>query len=193
MTRNGCVGCRENRPIERSGSWLSRLGIDPCVNKLATHLYFSKSRVPWSLPPQKMPAMHYGSPSSSLPSDYAILSHYASAMENTDREEHPHAHDFHDTNEPSDTQDDISHGRRVIRRGSLSSPRTQLPERFDSKTAVPDEYTPLLVPPIEEEVGAGADLILPQNTAKVYRDEFRVLFNYTLPVLRYASPFICCP
>jgi MATE family multidrug resistance protein len=137
-----------------------------------------------------MASMHYGTPSS-LPSDYAILSHYANARANLDTDEHPHDY-FHDQNDPSDTEEDVSPSRRAIRRSSFPPPyaqplRPNLSEPFPSKTLFPvhDEYTPLLVPPIEEEVDPSADPIYPQSTTKVYRDELRILLKYTFPVLRY--------
>jgi len=52
-----------------------------------------------------------------------------------------------------------------------------------------DEYTPLLVPRIEEEVDTNTDQIHQQSTSQVYSDEFRILFKYTLPVVGYTSPF----
>ena len=52
-----------------------------------------------------------------------------------------------------------------------------------------DECTPLLVPRIEEDVDTNTDPIHPQSTSQGYRDEFRILFNYTLPVFWYTSPF----
>jgi MATE family multidrug resistance protein len=136
-----------------------------------------------------MASMHYGTPSS-LPSDYAISSHYANAAENVNTDQH--AHDFHDTVELNDTQDDINPDRRIIRRTSLPSPylRPQPLKPFDSKTSVPDEYTPLLVPRIEEEVDPGTDPVHPKGIAKIYLDEFRTLFKYTLPVMRYALSFL---
>src|SRR6267154_2623811 len=75
-------------------------------------------------------SMHYGTPSS-LPSDYAISSHYANAAENANTDQH--AHDFHDTVELNDTQDDINPDRRVIRHTSLPSPylRPQPLKPFD--------------------------------------------------------------
>ncbi|KAH9958017.1 MATE efflux family protein [Russula dissimulans] len=132
-----------------------------------------------------MASMHYGTPSS-LPSDYALLSRYAHAnTDNTDKDEAPD--DFYDPFEPNDTQDDVIFNRPTIRRTSFPSPflkplQPKLPEPFASNVSVPDEYTPLLVPRIVEEVGAATDSINPQSTIRAYRDEFWILLKYTLPV-----------
>ncbi|KAI9510175.1 MATE efflux family protein [Russula earlei] len=132
-----------------------------------------------------MASMHYGTPSS-LPSDYALLSRYATARDNEP------ADDLHDTFEPDDTQDDMTPYRPVIRRTSFPSPyltplQPKLPEPFASRVPVPDEYTPLLVPRIDEEVGPNIKSTDSQSTARVYRDELRILFKYTVPVFGYAS------
>ena len=126
-----------------------------------------------------MASIHCGTPSS-LPTDYAILSHYSSARVNEQ------THDFHDQNEPINSQDGVNPDRPVIRRSSFPTPysrplKPNLSEPSNSKDFVPviDEYTPLLVPRIVEQV----DLVHPPSTTKVYRDEFRILFKYTLPVL----------
>ena len=134
-----------------------------------------------------MASMHYGTPSS-LPSDYAILSRYAHARENADRDDH----DIYDTDEPTDTQDDMNPHGRPIRRTTFPSSyvlpvQPNVSEPFNPKAFVSDEYTPLLVPRIEEEVDASTDPIYPQSTVQVYRDEFRILLKYTLPVFGYAS------
>jgi MATE family multidrug resistance protein len=133
-----------------------------------------------------MAYIHCGTPSS-LPTDYAILSHYASARANE------HTHDFYDQNEPTDTQDDVKPDKRLSRRSSFPPPHSRpikpnLSGPFLSKGFVPvtDEYTPLLIPRIEEEVDPSVDPIHPPSTTKVYLDEFRILFKYTLPVLRQA-------
>lgn len=131
--------------------------------------------------------MHYGTPSS-LPSDYAILSRYAQARENAGTD------DQHDPDEQTDIQDDMNPHGRVIRRTSFTSSyvlpvQPNIAEPFNPKAFVPDEYTPLLVPRIEEEVDSSTDPIHPQSTSQVYRDEFRILFKYTLPVFGYTSPF----
>ena len=142
--------------------------------------------------------MHYGTPSS-LPSDYALLSRYASARGITNSDEP--VDDIHDQTEPTDVLDDILDdllpNRPAVRRSSFSSPhlrplQPKLPEPYASRVSVPDEYTPLLVPRIEEEVSPSTDPVHNQSTAKVYRDEFRILCKYTLPVFGYASSFIHC-
>jgi hypothetical protein len=143
-----------------------------------------------------MASMHYGTPSS-LPSDYALLSRYAHAnTDNTDKDEAPD--DFYDPFEPNDTQDDVIFNRPTIRRTSFPSPflkplQPKLPEPFASNVSVPDEYTPLLVPRIVEEVGAATDSINPQSTIRAYRDEFWILLKYTLPVFGYALPLRSVP
>ncbi|KAH9991563.1 mate-domain-containing protein [Russula vinacea] len=135
-----------------------------------------------------MASMHYGTPSS-LPSDYALLSRYASARGIINSDEP--VDDLHDLTEPTDVLDDILDdilpNRPAVRRSSFSSPhlrplQPKLPEPYASRVSVPDEYTPLLVPRIEEEVGPSTDPVHSQGTAKVYRDEFRILIKYTLPV-----------
>jgi len=156
---------------------------------------FNQSRVRVVSRPS-MASMHYGTPSS-LPSDYALLSRYANAnRDNTDKDQP--IDDFNDPLEPYDTQDEVTLNQPVIRRTSFPSPflrplQPKLPEPFASNVSVPDEYTPLLVPRIEEEVGPGTDSINPQSTAKVYRDEFRILLKYTLPVFGYALPLHSVP
>lgn len=141
--------------------------------------------------------MHCDMPSS-LPSDCAILSRYAHARENADKDDH-YDHDIYDPNGPTDTHDDTNPNGRLTQRTSLPSSyvlRVQLnvsePVSFDPKSFDPDEYTPLLAPRIEEEVDGQIDPIQPQSTAQVYRDEFCILFKYTLPVFGYTSPF-CTP
>ena len=120
-----------------------------------------------------MTSIHYGSPSS-LPSDYALLSRYANR-------------------DDIDDIDDDSHGpiRPLTRRTSCPFPYLQplqpkLPEHFSPKNSMPDEYTPLLVPRIEEEASTKVDPDHPPSTAKIYRDELRILTKYTLPVFGYA-------
>jgi len=136
-----------------------------------------------------MASIHYGTPSS-LPADYAILSHCANAnaRANAHRDEQPH--NSSDRNEPTDIQGYANSDRPVIRRSSFPPPysrplKPNLSELSHSKAFVhvANEYTPLLVPRIEEEVAGSADPNHPQSTTKVYRDEFRILFKYTLPVL----------
>ena len=136
-----------------------------------------------------MASIFYGTPSS-LPSDYAILSRYANTDEPVD--------DYHEIAESTDTLDGAVPitGRTTTRRSSFPSPylrplQPKLPEPFGSRVSVPDEYSPLLVPRIEEEVVPTADPAH-QSSAKVYRDEFRILLKYTLPVFRYASSFVHC-
>jgi MATE family multidrug resistance protein len=126
-----------------------------------------------------MASMHYGTPSS-LPSDYALLSHYANARENPNSD---------------DTIDDI-YGPTELNAQDEILPcpyfqplQPKLPEPFASKISVPDEYTPLLVPRIVEEVGTGTDPFYPQCAAKIFRDEFRIQLKYALPVLGYVSSF----
>ena len=156
------------------------------VNKTEIYVVWLFSLLP-------MASMHCGTPSS-LPNDYAILSLYANARAYPDTDEQ--AHDLHDQNELTDNQDDVNPNRRVIRRSSFPPPysqplRPKLSEPpFHSKSFIPvvDEYTPLLVPRIEEEDDASTDPVHPQSTTKVYRDEFRILFKYTLPILRYTYP-----
>ena len=131
-----------------------------------------------------MSSMHYGTPSS-LPSDYALLSSYANARGITNDDEP--IDDFHDLCEPTDLLDNVVPYKSVIRRSSFPSPylrplQPKLPESFAPRVSVPDEYTPLLVPRIEEEVSPSTDQLPCQSTAKVYRDEFRILFKYLLPV-----------
>ncbi|KAI9444208.1 MATE efflux family protein [Lactarius indigo] len=133
-----------------------------------------------------MASIHYGTPSS-LPSDYALLSRYASSRENANRDDSPD--DTHDCTDSNSVQDDIHpHGRPIGHRTSFPFPYLQplppkLPDRLSPKDSGPDEYSPLLVPRIEEEDGASDDPAHPPSSAKIYRDELRILFEYTLPVL----------
>jgi MATE family multidrug resistance protein len=131
-----------------------------------------------------MTAIHYGSPSS-LPSDYALLSRYAN---NANR------HDLTDDTHDNDIQDDSNPNGRPIRsvrrRTSWPFPYLQplqpkLPDHYSPKDSMPDEYTPLLVPRIEEEDDTREDPDYPPSSAKVYRDEMRILCKYTLPVFGY--------
>lgn len=128
-----------------------------------------------------MTSIHYGSPSS-LPSDYALLSRYAKDDSTDD------THDYSDSNDVPD--DSHPHGRPIRRRTSFPFPHLQplqpkLPDHY-SKDSRPDEYTPLLVPRIQEEDGTGNDPDNPPGSAKVYKDEMRILVKYTLPVFGYA-------
>ena len=140
-----------------------------------------------------MTSMHYGAPSS-LPSDYAILSRYAHSRENADVDD-DHDHDIYDLDESTDTQDDMNADGRVMRRAILPSSyaipmRPNISQPFNPTTFVSgDEYTPLLVPHIGEDVDTNTDPIYPQSTSQVYIDEFRILIKYTLPVFWYTSPF----
>ncbi|KAH9017086.1 MATE efflux family protein [Lactarius deliciosus] len=133
-----------------------------------------------------MASIHYGTPSS-LPSDYALLSRYAGSRENANRDDSPD--DTHDCTDSNDVQDDIHpHGRPIGRRTAFPFPYLQplqpkSPEHFSPKVSGPDEYSPLLVPRIEEDDSAGNDPAHPLSSAKVYRDELRILLKYTLPVL----------
>jgi MATE family, multidrug and toxin extrusion protein len=126
--------------------------------------------------------MHYGTPSS-LPSDYALLSRYANAT-NSDEP----IDDFYDPSDPSDAHNDGVPIRPTARRSSFPSPylrplQPKLPEPFASKVSVPDEYSPLLVPRIiEEDANSSFDPVHSQSPAKVYREEFRILVKYSLPV-----------
>ena len=136
-----------------------------------------------------MASMHYGTPSS-LPSDYAILSRYATSRENPNRDNSPD--DPHDYSDSNDVQDDIHpHGRPIAHRTGFPSPYLQplqpkLPEDFSSKDTRPNEYTPLLVPRIEEEDSTSNGPTHPPSIAKVYSEELRILIKYTIPVLGYA-------
>jgi MATE family multidrug resistance protein len=130
--------------------------------------------------------MHYGTPSS-LPSDYALLSRYANARGTTNIDDP--VDDLYDSTEPSDAPiDDMIPNSPATRRSSFPSPylrplQPKLLEPFASKAAVPDEYTPLLVPRIvEEDASPSTDPACSQSTAKVYRDEFYILCKYSLPV-----------
>ena len=132
-----------------------------------------------------MASMHYGTPSS-LPSDYALLSRYANARGMTNGDEP--IDDFYDPSDPSDAHNDGIPIRPTARRSSFPSPylrplQPKLPDSFASKVSVPDEYSPLLVPRIvEEDTNSSTDPVHSQSAAKVYRDEFRILVKYSLPV-----------
>lgn len=131
--------------------------------------------------------MHYGTPSS-LPSDYALLSRYANARGTTINDD-PVDHLYDSTGQPDALDDMIPvPNSPATGRSSFPSPylrplQPKLPEPFASKVAVPDEYSPLLVPRIvEEDASPSTDPPCFQSTAKVYRDEFFILCKYSLPV-----------
>lgn len=129
-----------------------------------------------------MSSIRGGTPSS-LPSDYALLSRYAHARGTTNNDDP--VDDFYDSTEQHDVLDDMIPIRPATRRCSFPSPylRPKLPDSFASKVAVPDEYSPLLVPRIVEEgASPSTDSTYSQNTAKLYRDEFYILCKYSLPV-----------
>ncbi|KAI0264617.1 MATE efflux family protein [Gloeopeniophorella convolvens] len=135
-----------------------------------------------------MASMHYGTPSS-LPSDYAILSRYSAARGGATHTDDPADDDHHDSTDPSQPLLDgpTPAGRTIGRRSSFPSPhfrplQPKLPEPFASKIPTPDEYTPLLVPRIDEEVNESTDPDHPTGT-KIFAEEFRILVKYTLPVL----------
>jgi MATE family multidrug resistance protein len=129
--------------------------------------------------------MHYGTPSS-LPSDYALLSRYANARGTTNNDDP--VDDLYDSTEQPDVLDDMVPIRPATRRCSFPSPylrplQPKLPDSFASKVAVPDEYSPLLVPRIVEEgASPSTDPAYSQKAAKLYRDEFYILCKYSLPV-----------
>ncbi|KAI0040201.1 MATE efflux family protein [Auriscalpium vulgare] len=133
--------------------------------------------------------MHYSTPSS-LPSDYALLSRYAAAR----GADHPDdasttSHDDEDRDDIPADEDDAppAHRYRPIQRRSsfpapyIRPPNPKLPEVLSSKRSVADEFTPLLVPRIEEEEDH-SDTPEPGNLLKIYKDELRILMKYTLPV-----------
>jgi MATE family multidrug resistance protein len=135
-----------------------------------------------------MTSLHYGSPSS-LPSDYALLSRYANNANRDDLTD-----DMHEYTDDNDIQDESNPNGRPIRsvrrRTSCPFPYLQplqpkLTDHYPVKDSMPDEYTPLLVPRIEEEDDTKDDPDHPPSTAKVYRDEMRILCKYTLPVFGY--------
>lgn len=135
--------------------------------------------------------MHY-STSSSLPSDYALLSRYAAARgldenANTIASDEEVEVNNHDTGEPSDAS--LTH-QRVSRRSSFPTPfirplNPTIASRPDTSVApvtLANEYTPLLVPRIEEE---GDDLpgAAGEHTPRsLFWEELRILMKYTLPV-----------
>lgn len=146
--------------------------------------------------------VHYGTPSS-LSTDYAVLSHYAAAHSLT-------AHDAPPTEEPPlDSEDALdAHdtngvaipGRAVrprlsftsIHRGQFNPSLSAVP---DAPTPIepPTENTPLLLSSpavrIEEECDAH-DAEDPPPTSTVFREEFEILTQYTLPVFGYVLALI---
>jgi multidrug resistance protein, MATE family len=130
--------------------------------------------------------MHYGTPSS-LPSDYALLSRYANANRIPNR--HDFLDEFHGLTEQTVVKHHVVPNCRTIRRrSSFPSPylrplQPTTPEQFSSKISVPDEYTPLLVPRIQEADGARTDPAHLPTATSIYSDELRILIKYMLPVL----------
>lgn len=140
--------------------------------------------------------VHYSAPSS-LPSDYALLSRYASARPVYDEpDESAIENDVPDQSDPSERVEDRLSPRRssfpteFIRPlnptlGSLPVDRSW----SGSKSVIPSENTPLLgplVPRIEEEVeGDVRDGEGPSARSlrlAVYWEETKILSKYTLPV-----------
>ncbi|KAI0318084.1 MATE efflux family protein [Amylostereum chailletii] len=131
--------------------------------------------------------VHYGTPSS-LPSDYAILARYAARNpDQTDDTPQPNAQLDHPGQDDDDDDDDYhpSPPRRTsfpteyLRPVPPAAPST-IPEGL--KNIVPTEYTPLLVPRIEEEDAAGSTESHPSNWMHTYLDELKILLKYTIPV-----------
>ena len=143
--------------------------------------------------------MHY-STSSSLPSDYALLSRYAAARgldenANTIASDEEIEANNHDAGEPSDAS--LTH-QRVSRRSSFPTPfirplNPTIASRPDTSVApvtLANEYTPLLVPRIEEE---GDDLpgAAGEHTPRsLFWEELRILMKYTLPVYGFVPTSI---
>ncbi|KAI0064869.1 MATE efflux family protein [Artomyces pyxidatus] len=132
--------------------------------------------------------IHYSAPSS-LPSDYALLSRYAAARGVTEVDE-PSSDDEPEEEVSGGENLDSMHASPYRPRRSsfptafIRPPHPTMPEIMTSKRPIPDEFTPLLVPRIEEEPDRG-DVLHPQNAShslKTYVEELRILTKYTLPV-----------
>lgn len=138
--------------------------------------------------------VHYSTPSS-LPSDYAILSRYAPSQT-------PEAEE--DTGEISEEEEagdrahlDIPSNLHVARRRTSfptmyikppNPPGPAIPGDDGSKSTAPTEYTPLLIPRIQEE---GDDEVIGPDAASslhAFWEEFRILLKYTLPVYGCVLP-----
>ncbi|KAL0575224.1 ethionine resistance protein [Marasmius crinis-equi] len=134
-------------------------------------------------------ATHYQGPAS-LPSDYALLSRYASRNEQS-------VHEDSDGSSDSESDDENS---TLNASPALSSPRFSVPrrrrpsrvtmglstepaiERVMAPRADPNENTPLLEPPrIVEDVERN-DFLTHESSAQMFRDELRILTKYSLPV-----------
>lgn len=151
--------------------------------------------------------VHYSS-SSSLPSDYALLSQYAASHGLNPVEASGGVEtipsDTEDDDDRDDRDDDNANGVDIRGDGHIPVPRRQslptgyltpfnpimgpLPDRHGHRSGPtpkePNENTPLLAPPvprIEEECDA-EDAAEPSSLRKMYREEFAILTKYTLPV-----------
>lgn len=154
--------------------------------------------------------------SSSLPSDYALLSQYATARSARDPNSFRDIPDELAAESDTDEIDDAHGGwTRSTQATHGLSHRSSFPvhpyrpqnptmapsgpkvSRNEDKTDLPSETTPLLnplVPRIEEEVDAEnftEDVNLPSflTHSRMYWEEGKILVKYTLPVLGYETKF----
>ncbi|TDL13472.1 MATE efflux family protein [Rickenella mellea] len=145
--------------------------------------------------------VHYSTPSS-LPSDYALLSRFASSRRNNDNNDSA----IENTEDESDEAEQVPEGRLSPRRSSfpaeyirpLNPTMAPMPSMSankhktwssGSKSVIPSENTPLLgplVPRIEEEVDGEDNEERAQAARNIkiraYWEETKILAKYTLPV-----------
>ncbi|TFY63208.1 hypothetical protein EVG20_g6409 [Dentipellis fragilis] len=135
--------------------------------------------------------VHYSAPSS-LPSDYALLSRYAAARHLDTNETNSEDEAIEESEESEDLGEGVSRlaippSPHIARRSSFPTSYIQpppptvksLPPHSLSQQAAQNEYTPLLVPRIEEE--ETADVVNGQVLGASW-EELRILLKYTLPV-----------
>ena len=138
---------------------------------------------------------HYQGPSS-LPSDYALLSHMAGRRPETDDVGTTESDDTDDTITPKprttgvdagDGEDEVPFLRKTGTRPYYRPANPSIgvyPDTGVSNTSVPTEHTPLLAPPpvprIEEEVDSPAHDN--DSSMAMFWEELPILTKYALPV-----------
>lgn len=136
--------------------------------------------------------VHYSAPSS-LPSDYAILSRYAASRAPAEEEEDTGAIDGEEDAEDHDHLGVPINSHLTQRRTSFPSeyirppnpPAPAVPDEDGTKSTAPTEYTPLLIPRIQEEEDEEVPGSNTGSSLHVFWEEARILLKYTLPVYGY--------
>lgn len=136
--------------------------------------------------------VHYSTPSS-LPSDYAILSRYAASRAPAEEEENTGPVNGEEDIEDNDHLGVPINSHVAQRRTSFPSmyikppnpPAPAIPDEDGTKSTAPTEYTPLLIPRIQEEEDeevTGSDT---GSKLHVFWEELRILLKYSFPVYGY--------